>query len=189
MGDLINRGGDNWRPLIAIANLVGGEWPSRLVAAAGKLAPREPGSVGIILLGDIKAMAADKKADRLTSTELTETLHGLEGRPWAEWGRNGKPISPNQVAGLLKDLKVYPETIRVGERTPKGYYLNKFAEAFERYLGAQGVNEPQHRHNVESTGTSELFQSATDNSVLRSESAKKPAPNGQCGGCCGSEGG
>jgi hypothetical protein len=29
MGDLINRGGDNWRPLIAIANVVGGEWPSR----------------------------------------------------------------------------------------------------------------------------------------------------------------
>src|SRR6516165_8059937 len=72
--------------------------------------------------------------------------------------------------------------IRVGERTPKGYYLNKFAEAFERYLGAQGVNEPQHRHNVESTGTSDLFQSATENSVLRSESAKKPAPNGYCGG-------
>jgi hypothetical protein len=138
MGDLINRGGDNWRPLIAIASVIGGEWPSRLVKAAGKLAPREPGSVRIILLGDIKAMAADKKADRLTSTELAETLHGLEGRPWAEWGRNGKPISPNQVAGLLKDFKVYPETIRVGERTPKGYYLNKFAEAFERYLGAQG---------------------------------------------------
>jgi len=190
MGDLINRGGDNWRPLIAIANVVGSKWPSRLVTAAGKLAPREPGSVGIILLGDIKAMAADKKADRLTSTELAETLHGIEGRPWAEWGRNGKPISPNQVARLLKEFKVSPETIRIGtDRTAKGYYLNKFAEAFERYLGPQGVNEPSHRHNVESTGTSEPFQTVTEKTVLRSESAKKPAPNGQCDGVTVQKGG
>jgi putative DNA primase/helicase len=181
MGHLINRGGDNWRPIIAIANVVGGEWPSRLVTAAGKLAPREPGSVGVILLGDIKAMAADEKADRLTSTELAETLHGLEGRPWAEWGRNGKPISPNQVARLLKEFKVYPETIRIGaDRTARGYYLNKFAEAFERYLGPQGGNEPAHRHNVESTGTSEPFQTETEKNVFRSESAKKPASNGHC---------
>jgi hypothetical protein len=51
------------------------------------------------------------------------------------------------------------------------------------------INEPQHRHNVESTGISESFQSATENSVLRSESAKKPASNGQCVGVAVQKGG
>jgi len=190
MGDLINRGGDNWRPLVAIANVIGGGWPSRLMAAARNLASRESGSVGVILLGDIKAMADDKNTDRLTSAELAETLHGIEGRPWADWGRNGKPISPNQVARLLKEFKIYPETIRIGaDRTARGYYLNKFAEAFERYLGSQGVNEPTHRHNVDSTGTSEPFQGETENFVFHSESAEKPAPNGQCVGVSDQKGG
>ena len=90
--------------------------------------------------------------------------------------------SPNQIARLLSEFRVYPETIRIGDRTPKGYYLNKFAEAFTRYLGPQGVNQPPHRHNVESMGTSEPFQTATEESVLRSETGKKLASNGQCGG-------
>jgi Protein of unknown function (DUF3631) len=181
LGDLINRGGDNWRPLIAIANVIGGEWPSRLLAAAKQLAPREPGSYGIVLLGDIRATFTEQDTDRLSATELAASLAEIQGRPWAEWGRSGKPISANQIARLLKEFHVYPETIRIGERTPKGYYLNKFAEAFERYLGVQGVDEPPQRHNAESTGTSEPFQTATEKTVLRSESAKKLAPDGQCG--------
>src|SRR5262249_60032062 len=136
---------------------------------------------GVILLGDIKAMAGKK--ERLTSTELAEVLHGMEGRPWAEWGRHGKPISPNQIAKLLTEFHVYPETIRIGaDRTARGYYLNKFAEAFDRYLGPQGGNEPTHRHNFDSAGTSEPFQGETEKSVFHSESAKKPASNGQCAG-------
>jgi hypothetical protein len=41
MGDLINRGGDNWRPLFAIADLIGFDWPMRIRQAALALAPHD----------------------------------------------------------------------------------------------------------------------------------------------------
>jgi hypothetical protein len=53
---------------------------------------------------------------------------------WAEWGRARKPISTHQLAKLLRRFHVSPHTIRVGDETPRGYYLADFAEAFSRYL-------------------------------------------------------
>jgi hypothetical protein len=144
MGDLINRGADNWRPLIAIADVIGGEWPERIRVAARRLAPREPGSYGVVLLGDIKATFTDPV---LFSSDLADTLAKIEGRPWAEWGRSGKPISPNQIAKLLKEYKIYSGTVRNGDRTAKGYYLSVFAEAFERYLGPHPPSETSQRHS------------------------------------------
>ena len=41
MGDLINRTADNWRPLFAIADAIGSDWPARIREAAIALAPRE----------------------------------------------------------------------------------------------------------------------------------------------------
>jgi hypothetical protein len=90
MGELINRGGDNRRPLCAIAHVIGGDWPARIRAAAQRLAPREPSSHGVVLLGDIKATFADKDTDRPWSEDIAEAVQAIEGRPWAEWGRAGK---------------------------------------------------------------------------------------------------
>ena len=103
------------------------------------LAPRDTGSVGVTLLGDIKAIFADKNTDRLGSP-IAEALHAIEGRPWTEWGRSGneKPISPNQVARLLKRFGIGPEVVWIGERSARGYQLHQFADAFERYLSSRG---------------------------------------------------
>jgi hypothetical protein len=177
-----NRLAANWRPLLAIAEHAGGAWPALAKAAAIALAPKDAGSIGTTLLGDIRAMAADKGVDRLTSSELAETLYTLEDRPWAEWGRNAKPISKNQIARILKDFKIYPETIRIGERTAKGYHLHQFAEVFARYLDQQGGNEPSQRNNADAMGTSELFQTVTEKTDVTDGKCEKPAPNGQCYG-------
>ena len=98
----------------------------------------------------------------MPSAALAEALAEMDGRPWAEFGRNEKPITQNKLARLLKPLKIVPDSIRIDEkRTPKGYYLNQFEEAFSRYLDPEGASEPQHRNNADEMGTSELFQSAT----------------------------
>ena len=41
MGSLINRDADNWRPLFAIADVIGEDWPERIREAAAMLVPRE----------------------------------------------------------------------------------------------------------------------------------------------------
>jgi hypothetical protein len=137
---VFNRVADNWRPLLAIADAAAGEWPMRarqaiqcgIGAAAG-----DEQSVRELLLADIGAIFAERGVDRLPSAELVEALIAIEGRPWAEW-RAGKPISANGVARLLARFDIIPETIRVNDRTPKGYQRARFDDAFRRYLAQEG---------------------------------------------------
>jgi len=86
-GKLFNRAADNWRPLLAIADLAGGEWPrcARSVAE-GSEAAKQDESVKAMLLSDIREIIANRlHSDRISSNELATTLGGMEGRPWAEW--------------------------------------------------------------------------------------------------------
>ena len=48
--------------------------------------------------------------------------------------------------------------------------LERFTEAFARYLDPEGSSEPLHRYKAHKTGTSALFQSTTaENDVADSE--------------------
>ena len=63
-----------------------------------------------MLLGDIKTAFDEKAIDRLASVEICEALTAMEGRPWAEWraskGASPKPLTPNQLARLLKPFGI-----------------------------------------------------------------------------------
>jgi putative DNA primase/helicase len=181
MGDLINRGGDNWRPLFAIADLIGFDWPARIRQAALALAPRDSESTGPMLLADIKAAFDNKATDRFSSIEICEALAAMEGRPWAEW-KVGKPLTPNQLARLLKPFGVIPDSVRIGTRTPKGYYRHQFDEVWRRYLAPEGVNEPQHRNIPDEMGTTCTFQSATAEADVADQKYEKAPSNGHCCG-------
>jgi putative DNA primase/helicase len=185
MGGLINRTADNWRPLFAIADLIGSDWPMRIREAAQTLIGTEPDSDDTILLADIKATFEAKDTDRLSSEEICETLVRMEGRPWAEYGKNAKSISKNQLAKRLKRFKVVPDSVRISDKTPKGYYRHQFQEVWDRYLSStpqEPLAEPQHRNNTDEMGISAAFQSATEKSALRFENGEKPLSNGHCCG-------
>ena len=98
---VFNRVADNWRPLLAIADAAGGNWPERARRAcmAAAEVPAEQ-SVGVILLGDIQAIFAEKGVDRLPSDDLVKALNEIEGHPWAEW--RGRPLTSHALARLLK---------------------------------------------------------------------------------------
>ncbi len=131
-----DRSADNWRPLIAIAELAGGQWPERGRAAVRALQGKESSqdSAGVVLLGDLRDLFAREGADRLTSEAIVKSLIVMEERPWPEW-RAGKPISARQVARLLSPFGISPETVRFpGEGTKRGYLREHFDDAFERYL-------------------------------------------------------
>ena len=93
----------------------------------------------------------------MPSAELVGALVAIEGRPWAELGKARKPLTQNGLARRLKPLVIMPENIRIEDKVPKGYLLERFAEAFARYLGPEGAFEPLHRYKADETGTSDLF--------------------------------
>ncbi len=154
--ELNDRAADNWEPLLAIGEIIGGPWPERLRGASIRLSvverADEEGSAGAMLLSDCWQVFKMKKADRLFSTDLVEALTNMEDRPWVEW-RRGHPITANGIAKILKQYDILPGTIRVGTKTAKGYYQSKFREPYERYchdnttVNVQDAPESQ-RHNV-----------------------------------------
>lgn len=191
MVGLINRDADNWRPLFAIADAIGSDWPERARKSAVALAPGESHSTNTMLLSDIKATFEEKAVDRLASIEICEALTAMEGRPWAEWKTNKgappKPISQNQLARLLKDFHIRPDNIYPGggkanAKRPKGYLREQFYEVWQRYLAPEGVNEPLHRYNATAAGTSAHFPSATPEPDVAFQKCEKPPSDGHCSG-------
>ncbi len=153
---LDDRAADCWRPLIAIADQAGGEWPELARKAALALSggrDADDSSRGTMLLHDIRAVFVERGVDRIGSDDLVKTLRAMEGRPWAEW-RHGQPITSNRVASLLKPYGVNPTTLRLpgGERL-KGYALAEFADAFARYLSALPSPPVLNRDNVTNSQT------------------------------------
>jgi len=91
-------------------------------------------TTGLLLLADIRDLFADRGwPDRFASQEIADHLAGLEGKPWPDF-RNGKPITANQLARLLKPFKIFSSNIRTASGVPKGYMRADFEENFARYL-------------------------------------------------------
>jgi hypothetical protein len=189
-----DREGDNWRPLLAIADAAGGEWHARARDAAvqGRNVAEDPGLL-TMLLADIRAIFSGREnPDYLLSVELVAALIEIEGRPWAEYGRAGKPMSPNQLARILKRVPISPENIRVGNKVSKCYQLAWFTDAFARYsppVAEQGGSDPLHRYNTDEMGASGDFQSATKAECSGLGNSEKPNNEGHCSGVADQNGG
>ena len=154
---LNDRAADNWRPLLAIADAAGGEWPVIARKASLALATEQnDDSIDVQLLRDIRAIFDERGVDRLASQDLVTALVALQDRPWSEW--KGKPMTANALSRLLKKFSIYPNSIRIGpstKDTPKGYMRVRFEDAWSRYapLPAQRV--------VQSATTTHLNDSVT----------------------------
>src|SRR5574338_56533 len=132
---LNDRAQDNWEPLLAIAQIAGGDWPALAWQAALKLSGGEvdAGTVGNELLSDIRAVFEAKGVEKIGTAALIEALCKDDEAPWATYNK-GKPVTPRQVAKKLKDYGITSKTIRIGYETAKGFERDQFREAFTRYL-------------------------------------------------------
>jgi len=125
---------DNWFPLLAIADTIGGEWPKKIREAMFDL---EVGTfqeltLNHILLEDIREIFTDR--ERISSKNLLEELLKMEDRPWSEYKR-GRPLTINQLSRLLKPYGISPKTVRMSpEKTAKGFLKMDFEDVFKRYL-------------------------------------------------------
>ncbi|SFK48061.1 DUF3631 domain-containing protein [Rhodanobacter glycinis] len=179
-----DRAQDCWEPLLAIADEAGGEWPRRARAAALALhgVEEETPSIGVELLRDVEAAFKERQTTRLASRTLLDILTGDDEAPWATWNR-GKPLSVRQLAARLSEFGIAPKTTRLpnGDRL-KGYALADFADAFTRYLSAEGgilsVTAGQ-QHN---SAVCEASATVTHADPSRIGKAPEPASDKACHG-------
>jgi len=121
-----------------------------------------------MLLSDIAGIFKKKSIDQIPSADLAELLAEIEGRPWAEWGRLRKPISPNQIANQLRHFEVKPDSIKFGDKTLRGYRLTDFEDVFKRYLPAYPLSEC---NSATTLGKTPDLEVQPDNQRLHPENA------------------
>jgi hypothetical protein len=186
---LSDRAADAWEPLFAIADLAGADWPLRARQAALALsgeAAKEDGNLATQLFVDIQTVFT---TDQIKSQTLVERLVAIEGHPWAEFGHNGKPITQNKLARLLKPYKIGPETIRLGpgekdpgeKDTAKGYKLVRFSDVFSRYLPDR-FNQTVTPSQPNEIGGFCESQTVTPSSDVTDEKAQKACNTSVCDG-------
>lgn len=173
--ELDDRAADCWRPLVALADLAGGEWPARARAGAVALSgcrDEAPTTAGSQLLADIRDVFAERQVERIRSDDLAGDLAKRDDRDWHEW-KLGRPITARQVAGLLRPYGVKPKMLRFGTATVRGYEKQAFVDAWARYVPGSTANDPQHRnmpHGMRAGGENEPQQVE---SVLRFEKGQE----------------
>jgi hypothetical protein len=142
---LEDRAADTWEPLIAIADLAGGDWPASARDAAqvmtvAEAQQEEDTAAGVRLLGDLREVFGDE--DALYTTTVLDRLHKLEDAPWADW--YGRPLSTRDLAKLLRPYQVRSKSVRehgTGDSL-KGYARADLHDAWQRYV----VPTPQATH-------------------------------------------
>jgi hypothetical protein len=130
-----DRDADVWEPLIAVADVAGGDWSNRARVAAVALvadAKAETPSIGIRLLSDVRTAFADR--DAMSSEALVAALVAMPEAPWAELVA-GKPLNQRGLAQRLGRYGVKSKNVRVdAETVAKGYTREDLVDAWTRYL-------------------------------------------------------
>jgi hypothetical protein len=135
---IVDRPLEVWEPLAQVAELAGGTWPDRCIAAAlnahGALSiggdemplPRR-------LLADIRQVWTDGLGERVGTHTLLDLLNNLTDAPWRGFS-GGAGITSYALAGYLREYSIRPADIRFGDGTRKGYSLDQFRDPWRRYL-------------------------------------------------------
>lgn len=128
-----DRAADTWEPLVAIADLAGGDWPQRARTACSTMvggATDELSSSGERLLADLHNLWGDEPA--ILTADLLDELHRLDEAPWSDW--YGKPLTDRGLANLLRPYGVKSRNVRVDDQQGKGYRRDDLTDPWARYL-------------------------------------------------------
>jgi hypothetical protein len=150
--ELSDRQMDISEPLLAIAQMAGGDWPERAHKALVVLCTSEndDNALGTNLLtssrdvfnrvNDEDGIETEEPLDRIPTKELLDRLVKLEtDAPWAHWWeddlRNGNTRGPAaRLAGLLKPFRIKARVIKMPDgSTARGYVRSDFEDAWNRY--------------------------------------------------------
>ena len=181
-----NRGADKWRPLMAIAETAGGDWPDRLRVAISKQPDIAEPTRAIQLLDDVhRIMGIDKG---IHTSDLIFELGQIQDAPWSEYNFKERDldrrlISDRQVANLLKRYGVHSDDIRMPDGVKRGYYRDKVEAAWSRYIGAVSATTLQPNEDGASSVAHENISVADESLSATTEilsATPKPAPDKGC---------
>jgi Protein of unknown function (DUF3631) len=154
---LEDRAADTWEPLIAIADLAGGDWPARARDAAATMTAaeaqqEEDTAASVRLLADLRQVFQTTGAEALYTSTILEALHQLEDAPWADW--YGHPLTTRDLARLLRPYQVESKNVRErGTGSPrKGYARADLHDAWARYVPLHPLHELQALEPAGQTG-------------------------------------
>jgi len=151
---LHDRALDNWRPLIAIADLAGGAWATEARAAAsaltGVVGDDDPIAEELLidlrsLFDDPETVFDDETRGRLSTARVVELLISLDSKPWATFNKKtGKPVTQHQVARLLRRFGVRPLKVKIEAKSTNCYRRADLESVWNRYGPSMqvGIAEP-----------------------------------------------
>jgi putative DNA primase/helicase len=130
--ELHDRAQDNWRPLIATADRLGGDWPQRARTAARALSggsEDDEESGGVLLLRHCLEIFENLQCTALEPKELVTHLCANDEWPWKTWRNGREEITPRGVAKILARFQI--RSSKSGRRT---YSRESFEESWSHYL-------------------------------------------------------
>ena len=133
--ELDDRAADGWEPLLAIAEVAGGDWVSRGRKAAIALSADrelEDESLSHIMLADIRIVFETRNAPYVHTADLVADLKNMSERPWGTF--YGRGLGPHDIARLIRPYGVSSSTVRKGGTVLKGYRRADFEDSWARYL-------------------------------------------------------
>jgi hypothetical protein len=129
---LNDRAEDVWEALLAVADLAGGDWPSRARAAAVVLSSDDETdtSMGARLLADLRDVFGG--ADAMHGEVILDALHKISEAPWGDY--YGRLLNARDMAKLLKPYGVASVDVKIDGVNRKGYRRDHLADPWTRYL-------------------------------------------------------
>jgi hypothetical protein len=176
--ELDDRAWDGVEPLLAIAELAGGDWPVATRAACVELyggRQIEDESTGVQLLADIREVFGDD--DRLSTRDLLDRLNDLDESPWCEWF--GKALTSRGLAKLLDRYGIKSRKVRFEEGargTRQGFKREQFEDTWNRYVPSKPAAKRNNGTTRSQSGIEPDLETEQDTSVPDSESGAKPLP-------------
>jgi hypothetical protein len=134
-----DRAADTWEPLVAVADLAGGQWPDLARTACQAMTKHEAeqdqdsSGLGIRLLVDIRrAFAAEGDPPAIRTSRLLDILNKDDETPWPEYTDKG--LTPRGLQILLKDYGISSANRRFhGDVQAKGFTRLQFTDSWARY--------------------------------------------------------
>jgi hypothetical protein len=148
--ELDDRAQDGAEPLLAIADVAGGEWPKRLRGALVTLfgdKPKADDTQGLRLLADVRRVMDTLGCEAIHTADLIDALAKDETAPWGDWHGPEHNIRAKEVSDLLHPfINERPTSIRIGESNKRGYRREWFTDAWERWLPPTPAEAQQAQH-------------------------------------------
>jgi uncharacterized protein DUF3631 len=179
---LTDRQWDVWEPLLGLAELAGGKWPSKARASAVVLTTgaESDESLGVRLLADCREVFNGH--ERISTTHLIEILCLLEEAPWGEkwWDAykgERKPGAASNLAWHLRRYGIRSKKIRFEEGPLMGYEREQLEDAFNRYLSPLEGLTRNNRNNPHEQSDWDQFESRNNTPDVPAQE-QSPKPHG-----------